>query len=570
MRRRATAIPALCLLGALAATPADSPAPVTFSDVTKKAGLRFKYESDLMRGRMIATMGGGVAMGDYDGDGWLDLFFTGSVRDGTHPEKGPCGVLYRNRGDGTFEDATAKAGIHACGWTMGASWVDVDSSGRLDLVVTGLGKTFLFENNGDGTFTETSKKRGLVADRFAIGLAAADADGDGRVDLYVVNYLDTTYEKEHAFPQFQVRFPEDYEGQDAFLFLQKSDGSFVERAKAAGVTNHGGKGLAAAFFDFDGDGVPDLYVSNDRASNVLYKGRRDGTFVDVTAETGAGSRDQKPIRAGMGLAAGDVDGDGRPDVLVTNFAGEPSTLYKNVDGQLFDDVTDASGIGRASLPSVKWGTDFVDLDDDGRVDLVSVSGHLVPHVVSTLAQILSRSGFEHYRAGDRSYRQPPQVFRNAGEGRFTEVTDTSGDWAKLRLAARGLAAGDVDGDGCVDIAIAAIAGGIRLMKNTTARTGHVLEILPVAGADQRTVLGTKVAVTANGKTQVQEFFLRPSYASGSWVPLHFGLGPATRAERIEIVPPRETAPRVVLENVAADRLYRLAGGRLETIRPINR
>lgn len=561
----------LALVASLVATvAAESPSPITFSDVTKRAGLKFKYETDLRHGRMIATMGGGVAMGDYDGDGWLDLFFTGSVANGKHPEKGPCGVLYRNRGDGTFEDTTAKAGLHACGWTMGASWVDVNSNGRLDLLVTGLGRTFLYENAGNGTFTEVSEKRGLRADRFAIGLSAGDVNGDGRVDLYVVNYLDTTYEKELAFPRLQVRFPEDYEGQDAFLFVQRPDGTFVERAGDAGVTNHGGKGLAALFFDFDGDGVADLYVSNDRAPNVLNKGRGDGTFVDVTAETGAGSRDQKTIRAGMGIAVGDVDGDARPDLLVTNFAGEPSTLYRNVEGRLFDDATDASGVAKITFPYVKWGTDFVDLDDDGRPDLVSASGHLVPRVLSTLAKILTRKGFEHYSAGDRAYKQPPQVLRNTGEGRFEDVTSASGDWALLRLAARGLAAGDVDGDGRVDVAIAAIAGGARLMKNTTARSGRVLEILPVAGPDHRTVLGTKVIVTANGRKQTQEFVLRPSYASGSWVPLHFGLGIAARAEKVEIVPPGETAPRFVLENVDGDRLYRLASGRLEVIRPIRR
>src|ERR1035437_7970758 len=302
--------------------------PIRFTDVTKRAGLTFRFESDLRRGRNLATMGGGVAMGDFDGDGFLDLFFTGSVSNGDKPEAGPCGVLYRNRGDGTFEDVTARSEIRSCGWTMGASWVDVDGSGRLDLVVTGVGRTALFKNLGDGTFREEAAARGVVAPGYAVGLAAGDVNGDGRVDLYVVGYLDTDARRERSFPKLALRLPEDYDGQLATLLVQDAAGRFHERAEAAGVTNAGGRGLGAVLFDYDGDGREDLYVVNDRMPNVLYHGHGDGTFEDVTLETGAGARDQKVPRAGMGIAVGDVDGDGFPDLLVTNFGGEPSTDYR--------------------------------------------------------------------------------------------------------------------------------------------------------------------------------------------------------------------------------------------------
>jgi hypothetical protein len=555
-----------------ARTAPPSPSDISFKDVTKRAGLKFHYETDLRRGRMIATMGGGVAMGDFDGDGFLDLFFTGSVANGKKPESGPCGVLYRNRGDGTFEDVTARSGVHACGWTMGASFVDVDSNGRLDLIVTGLGRTLLFSNQGDGTFREVAEERGLVAPRYAIGLGAGDLSGHGRVDLYVVNYLDTTYEKELSFPQFQVRLPEDYKGQEASLFAQDEKGLFHERAAAAGVTNAGGKGLAALVFDYDGDGKSDLYVTNDRTPNVLYKGRGDGTFEDVTIQTGAGARDFPAPRAGMGIAMGDVDGDGRPDLLVTNFAGETNTLYRNVEGELFDDATESAGLAAGSLPYVQWGTDFADLDDDGWPDLVAVSGHLVPRILSRLANLFRKGGMGAYAFGNRSYRQPPTVFWNggAGDGRFRDVTNTTGDLAALRLSARGLAVGDVDGDGRVDLAIAAVSGGIRLLQNTTRTTTHALEILPVAGPGHRTALGTKVAVTCKGRRQVQEFVLRPSYASGSWVPLHFGLGAQHHADRVEVTPPGGTHPTKTFQNVATDRLYRLVGGELVRVRDLRR
>jgi enediyne biosynthesis protein E4 len=525
--------------------------------------VKFRLDADLRRGRNLATMGGGVAMGDFDGDGFLDLFFTGSVANGNKPEAGPCGVLYRNRGDGTFEDVTARSGIRSCGWKMGASWVDLDGEGRLDLVVTGVGRTEIWKNLGSGMFREVSGERGLAAPGYAVGLAAGDVNGDGRVDLYVVGYLDTDYERETVFRQYEVRVPEDYEGQEAKLNVQGPHGRFLERAKEAGVLNTGGRGLSAVFFDYDGDGKPDLYVANDRMTNVLYRNKGDGTFEDVTVETGAGKRDHKEARAGMGVAIGDLDGDGRPDVFVTNFAGEPKTLYRNVDGALFDDATEPSGVERPSLPYVQWGTDIVDLDDDGRPDLVMVSGHLIPKMIMSMARHFGNNkNLGPYALGDRSYKQPPVLYRNAGGGRLEDATTTSGDFARLRLVARGLAAGDVDGDGRVDLVIACAAGGVRLMKNETASPGHALEVLPVAGSDRRTVLGTKVIVTAGGLRQVQEFILRPSYASGAWVPLHFGLGEAASAA-VEIIPPGKTAPAASFENVAADRLYTLRDGKLE-------
>ncbi|MGA7991100.1 MAG: CRTAC1 family protein [Thermoanaerobaculia bacterium] len=531
--------------------------------------MNFEFDTDLRHGRNLATMGAGVAMGDFNGDGFPDLFFTGSAANGKKPERGPCGALYRNRGDGTFEDVTLRSGIRSCGWKMGASWVDLDGEGHLDLLVTGVGKTEIWKNLGNGTFREVAAERGLLAPGYAVGLAAGDVNGDGRVDLYVVGYLDTDYAKENSFGQFEVRVPEDYAGQEAKLNLQGPDGRFVERAKEAGVLNTGGRGLSAVFFDYDGDGKPDLYVANDRTTNVLYHNRGDGTFADVTVEAGAGKRDFKEARAGMGVAIGDLDGDGRPEIFVTNFAGEPKTLYRNVEGALFDDATEASGIERASLPYVEWGTDIVDLDDDGRPDLVMVSGHLVPKMIMSLARLFGSDNLGPYSRGDRSYKQPPVLYRNAGGGRLEDATVSSGDLASLRLCARGLAAGDLDGDGRVDLVIAAVAGGVRVLRNATASSGHVLEILPVAGADRRTVLGTKVIVTAGGVRQVQEFILRPSYASGAWVPLHFGLGGAATAT-VEVIPPGAIEPAMRFENVAAGRLYVLRDGALSERRAFRR
>lgn len=554
----------------LQTAPASLAQPITFRDVTKSSGIDFVFSTDMRRGRMISTMGGGVAAADYDGDGFLDLYFTGSVANGRLRDRGPCGRLYRNRGDGTFEDATLRSGIRSCGWQMGAAWVDYDSDGRPDLVVTGIDATRVWHNEGNGTFRDVTRLLGIdVGRQFTIGVAAADEAGTGRVSLYLLGYLDTTPEKELTFPALDIRFPEDYGSETGILYRPGADGIFRDATAEAGVDNRDGKGTGAVFFDYNGDGRPDLYVANDRVSNRLYRNEGEGRFRDVTEETGAGARDGLP-RAGMGIAVGDPFGRGFPDIFVTNFSGQPSTYYRNVEGALFEDGTDAVDVGRASLPYVQWGTGFADFDDDGWPDLYAVSGHLVPRFIATIAGFFSRRHLRDMQAGDRSFRQPITLWRNGGSGRFEEVSATAGDLARVRLSARGSAAGDFDGDGRPDLVVTAISGGLRLFRNATAGAGHAIEILPAAGADRRTVLGTKVRVIAGGRIQTQEFGVTPSYASGSWTPLHFGLGDTERAQRIEVIPPWSTAPRWVLTDVAADRLYRLRDGALEEIRRFRR
>lgn len=569
--------PAVLLAGAALGTLAASGdgnkparAVITFRDVTKKSGIHFKFHTDLRRGRMIATMGGGVAAADYDGDGWLDLYFTGSANDGKHPERGPCGTLYHNNGDGTFTDVTGKSGIRSCGWQMGAAWVDVNSDGYPDLLVAGLANTRLWMNNGNGTFTEAPLSSGLdTGNQFTICAAAGDAFGDGRVSLYLLGYLKTSAQQELAYPQFQVRMPEDYEGDPGILLRQNKNGTWSDVTRVAGVANDGGKGTGAVFFDYDGDGKPDLFIANDRVSNRLYHNLGSGRFEDVTEETGAGARGGTAM-AGMGIAVGDPFDSGWPSLYVTNFAGQDNTFYKNIGGELFEDATAATGTGRASWPYVQWGTDFADFDNDGWQDLYSVTGQLVPKILLRIATLFG--GNRHrleLSAGDYSFRGPITLWQNDGYGRFIEASATAGDLAHTRLCARGSAAGDFDGDGKLDMAVAAISGGVRIFHNSTAAANHAIEILPVAGSDHRTVLGTKLRLTAGGVTQQQEFILHPSYASGSWVPLHFGLGSADHAEKIEVIPPWSTRPAQVFTNVAAGALYRLEDGRLTLVRRFN-
>jgi hypothetical protein len=299
-------------------------------------------------------------------------------------------------------------------------------------------------------------------------------------------------------------------------------------------------------------------------SNRLYRNRGGGRFEDVTEETGAGARGGK-ARAGMGIAIGDPFGSGRPDIYVTNFSGETNTYYRNREGALFDDATEATGSGKQSWPFVQWGTGFADFDDDGRPDLYAVSGHLVPHLLAKIAGLFNHRHLSDMFQGDHAYRQPIALWHNTGE-KFEDAAASSGDFGQTRVCARGSASGDFDGDGRLDLAVAAISGGARVFRNTTAAAGHAIEVLPVAGLDGRTVLGTKVRVVVGGRSQVQEFIVQPSYASGSWAPLHFGLGSATRVDTIEIVPPGETTARWSLRGVEADRLYRLRDGALTEVR----
>jgi enediyne biosynthesis protein E4 len=549
----------LCVLaaGAVAAAGAKLGPDGLFRDVTKKAGIHFHLRTDMRRGKMIATMTGGCAFGDYDNDGWPDIYIVNSVdnmkADNTrHPEK-TCGRLYRNNGDGTFSDVTERAGIRACGWGMGAFWADLDGDGYLDLYLTNVGPNQYYHNNGDGTFTEMARKIGLDDPMLSVGAGFLDFDGDGRIDVVVVNYLDSTPEWEARQPQFQLRVPEDYRGEQSHLYRQNADGTFTDVTAKAGLAMKAEsvKSLGVAVLDYDGDGRPDLYFANDRMSNRLFHNRGDGTFEEVTIQTGAGVLGDHP-RAGMGIAVGYPDGDEHPDILVTNFGGEPSSLYKNVEGQLFEDDSKASGVGAVGLREVKWGTGFVDFDNDGRPDLYVVGGHLAPRIVRILGYYKSTKA-KYIELGDPRYAQPTVVLHNRGDGHFSDWTPQAGDLARIRMAGRGSATADYDRDGGMDLFIVSQTGPSRLFHNEIGARRHWLGIEPRPGPDRRTVLGAKVRITAAERSQIQEFEVVPAYASGSLVDLHFGLGERDRADRVEVRWPDGKVS--TFENVPADRVY---------------
>jgi hypothetical protein len=372
--------------------------------------------------------------------------------------------------------------------------------------------------------------------------------------MVVANYLDSTPEWERAQPQFELRVPDDYMGQPSHLFRNDGKSHFTDVTGAAGLSMPPAdtKTLGVAVLDYDSDGRPDLYFVNDRVSNRLFRNRGDGTFEETTAEAGAGVLGTTP-RAGMGVAVGDADGDGATDLFVTNFGGEPNSYYRNVEGALFEDAGASLGGGQVGFPFVRWGTHLADFDNDGWPDLYAVGGHLAPRLVRILGHY--KSGKSAYvEAGDSAYRQKSVLLHNDGAGKFEEWRD-SGDLGSLRMSGRGSAVADVDGDGDLDLFVVDLAGPSRLFENEIGSRKSWIRIDPRVGPDRRTTLGTRVRVTAGGRTQVQALEVSPSYASGSLTDLHFGLGDAERADVEVRWPDGETR---MFRDVVTRRIYRLS------------
>jgi hypothetical protein len=526
----------IVLAGALLASAGEQASnglTFAFTEIAARAGLTAATVYGGVRSNrfLLETTGTGVAALDYDNDGWLDAFIAnGTTLEGFPKGKEPTSHLYRNKRDGTFEDVTSRAGLALSGWGQGACAGDYDNDGWVDLFVTFWGTNRLFRNRGDGTFAETTKQAGLEATRvrWGAGCAFLDYDRDGKLDLFAANYIDLDLATSPVPESGLCRYkglpvacgPPGLPGGKNILYRNQGDGTFADVSTASGITRaHGTYGLGVSTLDFDDDGWVDLYVANDSNPSALYRNNRDGTFTDIGVSAGcAYSQDGKP-QAGMGVAIGDYNRDGRMDIFKTNFAGDTSTLYANNGNGLCEDRTFASGFGR-NTRWLGWGVAFLDLDLDGWQDLFLVNGHVYPEV----EQLKSEAG----------YRQRKVVYRNRGDGRFDDVTEQLGPPVTVPKAGRGAAFADFDNDGDVDVLVSNVHDTPELYRldQRQPRTWAALQLVGVTS--NRSAIGARVKLTAGGATQVGEVRGGGSYYSQNDLRVHFGLGGAASIDRVEV------------------------------------
>ncbi len=506
--------------------------PIRFVDASAAVGLSdIHYPADLKDAKIIGTMGGGVAWGDYDGDGDPDLYVTqgvGKYRAGR--PSSTCGLLFRNDGEAGFEETTVDSGIEACGWGSGALFEDVDLDGDLDLFLTFVGENQMWVNRGDGTFEEKGRDWGLSAPGYNSGAAFLDVDDDGDLDLYVTRYVATTMEDELEWPSLKLRMPEDYEAPDNALFRQDTPGRWTEITERAGVADSEGRSLGVVAVDFDRDDRPDLFVANDRGPNTLFQNLGDGTFADVTASAGVGVGPDGHWESAMGVAVADVDSNGYPDILVTNYVTEPNSLFVNLGEFVFTDETRDRGLFHSSLPWVGWGAEFVDFDNDGSLDLYVANGHIVPNLISRLGYWLNRNELIHaYTQG--GYRQPVLLYRGR-VGKFEYIETGEAGLVGRRVAARGSAAADVDGDGRLDLFILSLPQGSPsvLLHNQSPRTGHWVQFELRQRNHRGGALASRARLHYADTVQWIDVPSGGSYLSGSALPLHAGLGNAPRVD----------------------------------------
>ena len=550
---------AVLILAAIATIRSQTPGPLpfAFTDVAAGAGLtaRTVYGGERSNRYLIETTGSGAAAFDYDGDGWIDIFLVnGSTLEGFPVGTAPTSHLYRNRRDGTFEDVTTAAGLALAGWGQGACAADYDNDGDEDLAVTFWGRNRLMRNRGDGTFEDATQAAGLdtAQRRWGTGCAFLDYDRDGRLDLFVANYIDfdtaTAPVPESGLCRYKglavACGPPGLTGARNALYRNAGGGRFADVSVPSGITAASGTySLGVSTLDFDDDGWVDLYVANDSSPSALYRNNRDGTLTDIALQAGcAYSQDGRP-QAGMGVAVGDYDRDGRVDIFKTNFAGDTSTLYANPGAGLCDDRTFAAGIGR-NTRWLGWGVAFVDFDLDGLLDLFLVNGHVYPEV----DQVKTEAG----------YRQPKVVYRNRGGGRFEDVTARLGPPATVPRASRGAAFADFDNDGDVDVVVNNMHDVPELYRTERTGAGSWL-ILRLRGVQSnRNAIGARVRVTTGGGTQVAEVRGGGSYFSQNDLRIHLGLAGAARADRIVVRWPngREETWR----DVEANRIVTLTEG----------
>jgi hypothetical protein len=532
---------------------------VRFTDVTRESGVNFHHVNGASPDKhLVETMGSGGLFFDYDNDGWIDLFLVdgGSLADPRVASQAKH-RLYRNRGNGTFDEVTARSGIQHRDYGMGACAGDYDNDGWIDLYVTNFGPNVLYRNRGNGSFSDVTVAARVGEPRWSASCAFADLDKDGDLDLFVVNYVDadrgkTPYCGNAKIGQRFYCHPLNYPSLPNTLYRNDGRGVFTDVSVASGIGAYRGNGLGLVVTDYDEDGWPDVFVANDSVANFLFRNTGKLRFVEAALGAGVAVATDGKTRAGMGVDAGDYDGDGREDVVITNLDFETHSLFRNLGDGLFEYATRASGIGFATLPYVGFGVAFLDADNDTQLDIAIANGHIMDNAPV-------------YRSGT-TYAQRNLLFRNAGSKRFIEIGASAGDGFALEKVSRGLAAGDIDNDGDLDLLVTNNGQTADLLRNDSVHRNSLLVralvgVTPSTSlrASPRDAVGARVRITAGGRTQVREVRAGSSYLGQSDLRLHFGLGDAAIVERVEVRWPSDRVE--IVTSVAANQIVTIQEGR---------
>jgi hypothetical protein len=547
---------------------ADRSDPVVFTDVTAAAGLSqaVNVSGSPDKQLLLEEMGCGAAFFDYDNDGWLDIFLVnGSSFDPAVRERRPTSYLFHNNRDGTFTDVTRRAGLTYSGWGQGCCVGDYDNDGFDDLFVSYWGRNVLYHNNGDGTFTDVSEKAGVAGSgtRWGAGCCFLDYDRDGHLDLFVANYVnfdpataprpgESDYCRYNDIPV--ACGPLGFAGGTNVLYRNRGDGTFADVSESSGIANPrgpssmvfvrsnwrptGSYGMGAAAADFDNDGWPDIYVACDTAPSLLYRNNHDGTFREVGVPAGCAFDEHGTALAGMGVGVADFDGDGLLDIVRTNFSEQVTSLYRNFGRGSFEDASLRAGLG-VNQKFLGFGVDFFDFENDGWQDIFIANGHVYSQLADRKLHI--------------SYRQPNVLYRNLRNGRFEDVSATAGAAIRVPNLGRGCAFGDFDNDGDVDVLVNNLDGPPTLLRNDGGNRSNWILVKCVGTRSNRSGIGTRATVTAGGRRQIAEVASGTSYYSQSDLRLHFGLGRADRAESVELSWP--SGVKETLGDLPANHLY---------------
>ena len=547
---------------------AESQLPI-FTDITAGAGLlRAHNVSGNVSDKqfLLEEMGCGVALFDYDNDGWLDIFLVnGTSLEPATRDRHPTSYLFHNNRDGTFTDVTEKAGLTHSGWGQGCCVGDYDNDGNEDLFVSYWGHNVLYHNNGDGTFTEVSEKAGVAGsgNSWGAGCCFLDYDRDGHLDLFVASYVN--FDLNHAPKPGQTVYcnyndipvpcgPQGFAGGTNTLYRNRGDGTFVDASEQSGIARPrgpeamvfvsrnwqptGSYGMGAVAADFDNDGWPDIYVACDSAPSLFYRNNRNGTFREIAVPAGCGLDENGVALSGMGVAVADYDGDGWLDIVRTNFSEQVTTLYRNYGNGAFEDASIKAGLG-VNRKYLGFGVGFFDFDNDGWRDLFLANGHVYSQIAGRKLHI--------------SYKEPKVIYRNLGNGHFEDVSSKVGAPIRSENLGRGCAFGDFDNDGDVDVIVNNLDGPPTLLRNDGGNKNNWIMIKCVGTRSNRSAIGARVKVTSGTHSQIDEVLSGSGYYSQSDLRLHFGLGRAPKADKVEIAWPSGAKESFV--NLSVNQFY---------------